>query len=263
MNTLEKIATYCSGGAVLCAGLDTVLEKIPNHLPKEVSSILKFNLDIIEATKSIVSSYKINFAFYEVFGSEGFDVLKKTFEAIPDDKFKIADAKRGDIGNTSTAYAKSVFEYFKADAITVSPYMGRDSVSPFLDFKDKVVFILARTSNIGAGDFQMLETGGEKLYRKVVETSLSWGEPEHIGFVAGATSAGDIKEIRDLAPKSPLLIPGIGAQGGSLADTLEANGTAPAFINVSRDLIYASSGLNFAEKAAEKAKEYTLAMNKK
>ncbi|MCX6155612.1 MAG: orotidine-5'-phosphate decarboxylase [Candidatus Kapabacteria bacterium] len=256
MNTYEKyINARVKNKSILCLGLDTSLDKLPEHLPQNTTGMLDFNRRIIESTQDYVCAYKINFAFYEEFGVEGFDILKKTIETIPSDIVIIADAKRGDIGNTSLSYAKAVFEYFKTDSITVNAYMGYDCVEPFLSFKDKLIFILALTSNKGAFDFQHLITDSKPLFRHVIEKAMNWGSKENVGFVVGATQAKFLADIRSYCDY-PLLIPGIGTQGGSISETMNANRNYPAIINVSRDIIYASSGTDFDLRAAEKAAYY-------
>lgn len=257
MNSYNKLqAITKENDSILCVGLDTDINKIPDHLGKDLKAILDFNIQIIEATKSLVSSYKINFAFYEQYGVEGVEILKKTFEHIPENIFTIADAKRGDIGNTSKSYAKSCFDYFGADSITVNPYMGYDSISPFLEYQDKVVFLLGLTSNPGSADFQRLSTDAGPLYKRVFRKSMEWAGHENLGFVVGATHPEELEELRDIAKENILLIPGIGAQGGDIEATIKANGGGPAVINASRGVIYASAGKDFADKAAEKAEFY-------
>ena len=254
MNSYDKLQYISNANnSLLCVGLDTDINKIPGHLGKDISAILEFNKQIIDATKDIVSSYKINFAFYEQYGIEGFDILKKTFDYIPENIFTIADAKRGDIGNTSKAYAKSCFEYFNADSITVNPFMGRDSVMPFLDYSEKLVFLLGLTSNPGSNDFQRLLSNGNPVYKHVFEISGKWAGKEQLGYVVGATHPDELAELRKMMPGTIFLIPGIGAQGGDIKATLQANAHGPAVINASRAVIYASQGKDFAEKAAETA----------
>lgn len=235
-----------NNGSMLCVGLDSQLNKLPDYLKESPNGLLNFNCSIIEATQDLVSSYKINFAFYEQYGAEGFEIMKKTFDYIPRDLLKIADCKRGDIGNTSYAYASACYDYFGADAVTVNPYMGHDSVKPFLDYPEKLVFILARTSNSGAHDFQSLDCGGEPLYIKVVRKCIEWGNSKNIGFVTGATYPEELALLRQTAPDNVFLIPGIGAQGGDLNAVMRANNFGTAIINVSRAIIYASESDDFA-----------------
>ncbi len=243
-------------GAVLCVGLDTDLDKIPEYLRDRLQNLLFFNLSIIEATKDIACAYKLNFAFYEKYGLEGWEILKKTFDHIPTNVLKIADAKRGDIGNTSKAYADSVKDYFGADAVTVNPYMGSDCVEPFLNRKDLFVFLLGLTSNQGSSDFQKLDCEGEPLYKKVIKKSCDYAPAENLGFVVGATHPKELAEVRSLAPDRLFLIPGVGAQGGDPEAVLQASGAGPAIVNVSRSVIYAGDDMKFADKAREKALEY-------
>ena len=254
MNSYEKYQIAKEkNNSILCVGLDTDINKLPGGLLKDAEGMLEFNRQIIEATKDLVCSFKINFAFYETLGAAGFEILNKTIEIIPDNIFIIADAKRGDIGNTSKSYADSCFNYFKADAITVHPYMGIDSVSPFLSFKDKFVFLLALTSNPGSNDFQQLICDGKPLFQHTIEKSAEWAGKDNLGYVVGATHPDDLIKIRQIIPDRLLLIPGVGTQGGDTEAILKANNNADAIINVSRDIIYASSGTDFAEKARERA----------
>ncbi len=263
MNSYNKLTGISfKNNSILCVGLDSDIKKIPQFLGTALDSILEFNRQIIDATKDIVASYKINFAFYEQYGTEGFDILKKTFDYIPSEIFTIADAKRGDIGNTSRAYAKSCFEYFGADSITVNPYMGYDSVMPFLEYKDKTVFLLGLTSNPGSADFQRIETAKGPLYKEIFRKSLLWAGHENIGYVVGATHPAELSELRGAAPGNIFLIPGVGAQGGDIAATIESNRKGPAIINVSRAIIYASGDKNFAVAAREKAMFYNFEFNK-
>lgn len=244
----------------LCVGLDTDKQKIPPHLLSAADPLTAFNRAIIEATSDLVSSYKLNIAFYEQYGTAGWEALRATLACIPEHIVTIADAKRGDIGNTSAAYASAFFEHFSFDAITVSPYMGADSVQPFLAYPDKMVFILALTSNAGSGDFQRLVCDGKPLYQRVVETAMGWTEHDNVGFVVGATHPGELAEVRALVPNAPFLIPGVGAQGGDAQATMHANGSGPALVNVSRGVLYASSAEDFAERAREEAQKYRSAI---
>ncbi|MSQ45746.1 MAG: orotidine-5'-phosphate decarboxylase [Ignavibacteria bacterium] len=235
--------------SLLCVGLDTDQTKLPIHLRKNKNGIILFNKAIINSTKDFVCAYKINLAFYESLGKEGWHILKQTLKAIPKNIITIGDGKRGDIGNTASQYAKSLFNDFGFDAVTVNPYMGYDSVEPFLNYKNKGIFLLAVTSNKGAYDFQFLKVGKLPLYKQVVKTSLRWNKNNNIGFVVGATKSSQLKELRKLAPKSPFLIPGVGAQGGNLRDAVKHGSTIKnnfAIINVSRSVLYASSGKDFA-----------------
>lgn len=241
--------------SLLCVGLDTDIEKIPAHLQSCKDPIFEFNKAIIEATADLAVAYKINLAFYEQLGRAGWESLEKTLELIPPSIFTIADAKRGDIGNTSRMYAKAFFETMSFDSITVAPYMGEDSVKPFLEYEDKYVFLLALTSNQGAKDFQWY--GEEPLYKKVITTATEWAKdmPGKLGFVVGATKTEYIEEVRTLSPDSVLLVPGVGAQGGDLQGVCVkgVNPQGKALINASRSIIYAGGGEDFAEKAREEA----------
>lgn len=260
MTTKQLIEQIRTKQSLLCVGLDTDITKIPPHLLKEEDPIFAFNKAIIEATHPYAVAYKPNTAFYEVQGEKGWRALKKTIEYLNSnhpDIFTIADAKRGDIGNTSTMYAKAFFEEMDFDSVTVAPYMGKDSVEPFLAFKDKHTILLALTSNEGAFDFQTQKIGDEELYKKVLRTSLTWQNSENLMYVVGATKAEFLKEIREIVPQHFLLVPGVGAQGGSLEEVCEygLNDIYGLLINSSRGIIYASKGEDFAEVAALKAKE--------
>ena len=242
----------------LCIGLDVDLTKIPQHLLALEDPIFEFNKAIIDATHDLCVSYKPNTAFYEAYGVKGWQSLEKTINYINENHpeiFTIADAKRGDIGNTSAMYAKAFFEDLNFDSMTVAPYMGKDSVEPFLAFKNKHTILLALTSNDGAFDFQIKNISGEKLYRLVIQTALTWINADNLMFVVGATKAKFFTEIRKLAPDNFLLVPGVGAQGGSLNEVCNygMNKNVGLLINSSREIIYASNGLDFATKAREKA----------
>ena len=244
----------------LCIGLDVDLEKIPEHLLKLDDPIFEFNKQIIDATNHLTVAYKPNIAFYEAYGIKGWEALKKTIDYLNQkypEIFTIADAKRGDIGNTSTRYAKAFFEDLNFNSITVAPYMGRDSVEPFLEFKDKFTILLTLTSNDGGLDFQTLEFNKEQLYETVLKKSLRWKNSENLMFVVGATRPEFFKTIRKIVPDHFLLVPGVGAQGGSLQDVCKygLNDNVGLLINSSRGIIYASQDKNFALKAGEKALE--------
>ncbi|TNF46063.1 MAG: orotidine-5'-phosphate decarboxylase [Bacteroidetes bacterium] len=242
----------------LCVGLDTDLSKIPAHLLDTEDPIFEFNKAIIDATKDYAVAYKPNIAFYECYGPKGWESLKKTIDYIPKDIFTIADAKRGDIGNTSTYYAKTFFDYLNCDSVTVAPYMGEDSVTPFLEFENKWVILLALTSNKGALDFQMIrDEKGEELFKHVLKKSTDWGTKDNLMFVVGATRAEGIGEVRNLVPDHFFLVPGVGAQGGSLEDVCQYgwNKDCGLLVNSSRGIIYASSGKDFAEIAALEAQK--------
>lgn len=260
MNFTQKVvSTIQNRKSALCVGLDFDISKIPAILKNEKNPIEKFNKEIIDATQEFVAAFKPNLAFYEVYGSKGIEAFGKSLEFIDNDIVVIADAKRGDIGNTSNKYAKAFLENFDCDAITVSPYMGEDSIRPFLENESKGVFILALTSNKGSQDFQMQKmANGQYLYETVIERVNTWNEKQNIGLVVGATHPSMFKGIRKLASKMPYLIPGIGAQGGDLENTIKygfVKNEGLALINSSRGIIYASDGADFAEAAAKKAKE--------
>ena len=244
--------------SVLCVGLDTDLSKIPKHLLQEADPMFAFNKAIIDATKDFTVSYKINTAFYEAYGEKGWQSLAKTLDYIPKNIFTIADAKRGDIGNTSTQYAKTFFETYNFDSVTIAPYMGKDSVSPFLQFEGKWGIVLGITSNEGSLDFQHLISDGKPLYEHVLTTVSTWGTTENIMFVVGATRKEQLAKVRSICPDHFFLIPGVGAQGGDVATVCEntMNKDAGILINVSRGVIYVSNGLDFAEKAGEAARQY-------
>ncbi len=246
-------------GTCLCVGLDTDAAKLPLNLKGKPNAILEFNKQIIEATANLCVAYKINTAFYECLGAPGWEIMEETLSYIPKGIFTIADAKRGDIGNTSERYAKAFFERLNFDAITVSPYMGGDSVKPFLEFKNKVTIVLALTSNVGSADFEQLKTGDKYLYEQVLSTSQQWGTIENMMYVVGATKAEALMTIREIVPHHFLLIPGVGAQGGNLQDVLKYGAIKDEvglLINSSRQILYASNGEDFAEKARDEAKKY-------
>jgi orotidine-5'-phosphate decarboxylase len=247
----------------LCVGLDTDITKIPKHLLSDSNPVLSFNKAIIDATKDYCVSYKINTAFYEAMGAKGWEIMQETFDYIPSSHLKIADAKRGDIGNTSHQYAKAFFETMNADAVTIAPYMGEDSVRPFLEYEGKWAIVLGLTSNKGSEDFQQLNiTSGQKLYEKVLEKVASWGTSENLMFVTGATKATEFENIRSIIPSHFLLVPGVGAQGGSLADVSKfgLNTDCGLLVNASRAVIFASGNEDFAEAAGAVAKEYSVEM---
>ncbi|MCX6141559.1 MAG: orotidine-5'-phosphate decarboxylase [Candidatus Kapabacteria bacterium] len=221
----------------LCVGLDLDLAKLPGHYRDRTDRLAAFGRDVIDATRHVASCYKINLAFFEQYGRPGIDAMYAIREHCGG-SYLIADAKRGDIGNTSTAYAKAVFEDLKADAITVSPYMGSDSVEPFLAWEGRMVYVLALTSNPGSADFQRLNVEGKPLYEQVIETALAWKRNADIGFVVGATNAAELAHLREMFPTVSFLIPGLGSQGGDEQATVKANGSGPAVFNVSRGLLY-------------------------
>ncbi len=242
----------------LCVGLDPDLTKIPPHLLETEDPIFEFNKAIIDATHDLAVGYKPNTAFFEAYGIKGWMSLQKTINYINEnfpEQFTIADAKRGDIGNTSSMYAKAFFEDLNFDSVTVAPYMGKDSVEPFLAFENKHTIMLALTSNEGAFDFQTLTTNGKELYKQVLETSKTWKNSENLMYVVGATKAEYFADIRKIVPDSFLLVPGIGAQGGSLSEVCKygMNDKVGLLVNSARAIIYASKGTDFAEKAREEA----------
>ncbi len=258
MNRVELFEQIQKKSSYLCVGLDTDIQKIPEHLLELEDPIFEFNKQIIDATADYVVAYKPNIAFYEAHGIEGWKSLQKTIEYIPNDIFTIADAKRGDIGNTSKMYARAFFEQMDCDSITVAPYMGEDSVKPFLEFENKWVILLALTSNAGGKDFQNLAlTNGGDLYEEVLRKSQEWGDTDQLMYVVGATRAEALQNIRNIVPDHFLLVPGVGAQGGSLEEVSKygMNNHCGLLVNSSRGIIYADNSENFAEVAREKAEE--------
>ena len=258
MTRAELVEQIKRKQSFLCVGLDTDLDKIPAFLKDFEDPIFEFNKRIIDATKDYCVAYKPNLAFYECLGPKGWESLKKTLDYIPSDIFTIADAKRGDIGNTSTYYAKTFFEYLNCDSVTIAPYMGEDSVSPFLQFPGKWAIVLALTSNAGALDFQMMsDASGKRLFEKVLDKTSKWGTPENTMYVVGATRAEGIGEVRKRVPNHFFLVPGVGAQGGSLEEVTRYgwNDDCGLLVNSSRGIIYASNAEDFAEVAGEKARE--------
>jgi len=278
MTRQELVAQIFSKGSYLCIGLDTDKTKLPTHLQNNSDGVFLFNKAIIDATKNFCVGYKINTAFYEAEGLKGWETMQRTVDYIPSTHFKIADAKRGDIGNTSAQYARAFFETMNFDAVTVAPYMGKDSVRPFLEYKNKWTILLGLTSNTGAKDFELQKLVLEKealvegihtvhrsesfLYEEVLQTSSGWGSEENLMFVIGATQAEEFTNVRRLTPRHFYLVPGVGAQSGSLKDISE-KALIPdcgILVNASRAVIYASSGEDFAEASASVAKEYAFAM---
>lgn len=265
MTTKELIQQIRKKESFLCIGLDTDLEKIPKYLLKEEDPIFAFNKAIIDATHHLCVAYKPNTAFYEAYGIKGWMALERTITYLNTEYpeiFTIADAKRGDIGNTSTRYAKAFFEDLNFDSITIAPYMGKDSVEPFLAFKDKHTILLALTSNIGAYDFQTKQLDGLELYKQVLTTATTYKGAENLMYVVGATKASYLTEIRKIVPNSFLLVPGVGAQGGSLSEVCKYGITPDVglLINSSRGIIYASNGSDYAIVAQQKAKELQVLM---
>lgn len=270
MNSIQLFAQIKKKESYLCIGLDTDLEKIPKHLLSSPDPVFEFNRQIIDSTHEYCVAYKPNIAFYEALGPKGWESLQKTLDYIPKDIFTIADAKRGDIGNTSSLYAKAFFKQMSFDAVTVAPYMGEDSVKPFLQFKDKWVILLAHTSNPGSSDFQLIESKvtGRKLYEEVILKSQHWGTVDQLMYVVGATQAEKIEGIRKLAPDHFFLVPGVGAQGGDLemVSKYGMNKQCGLLVNSARGIIYAANGDDFARKAAEESRKIQtvmkLALNK-
>jgi orotidine-5'-phosphate decarboxylase len=262
MNQQQLFEQIQKKRSFLCVGLDTDILLIPKHLLDTSDPIFSFNKEIIDATAEYAVACKPNLAFYESLGSRGWESLEKTVHYVREkypDLFLIADAKRGDIGNTSNLYARAFFEKMDFDAVTVAPYMGEDSVKPFMTYLDKWVILLALTSNKGAADFQYLkdEKTSDQLFERVLKTSQNWGTPENMMYVVGATKAEKLKEIRQIVPDHFLLVPGVGAQGGSLQEVAKngMNSKCGLLVNSSRGIIYASNGEDFAQKAGAAAKE--------
>lgn len=241
MNYQELTDLIRQNKSFLCVGLDPDIQKFPRKFQNQPSDILTFNKEVIDATRDLCVAYKLNSAFYEVYGAQGWDIMYKTMQYIGDSHLKIADAKRGDIGNTSRMYALAFFESMQADALTVAPYMGSDSVQPFLDFPDKWTIILGLTSNVGSEDFQFLDTEGKHLYERVLAKIATWGSKENTMVVAGATHPEYFKDIRNILPEHFLLVPGVGAQGGDLAAVYENGKTKDIglLVNSTRAIIYA------------------------
>lgn len=260
MTTSQLVEQIRRKQSFLCVGLDVDLHKIPQHLLKEEDPIFSFNKAIIDATHEFTVAYKPNLAFYEAYGIKGWKSLEKTINYLNTnypEVFTIADAKRGDIGNTSDMYAKAFFQDLGFDSVTVAPYMGKDSVEPFLEYQNKHTIMLALTSNAGSSDFQMQKVEGEELYKKVIKTSKTWKNGQNLMYVVGATRAENLEDIRKIIPENFLLVPGVGAQGGSLEQVCRygMNRNVGLLVNASRAVIYASQEADFAEAAAEKAKE--------
>ena len=261
MKRTELVENICRKGSFLCVGLDADIKKIPQNLLKEENPLLAFNKAIIDATAQYAVAYKPNLAFYESLGVEGWVAMEETVKYIKEkypDQFIIADAKRGDIGNTSQLYARSFFEHLDVDAITVAPYMGEDSVTPFLGYDGKWVILLALTSNKGSHDFQLIEDKeGKRLFEHVLETSAKWASSDEMMYVVGATQGAMFQDIRKVSPKSFLLVPGVGAQGGSLEEVAKYGMIEDCglLVNSSRGIIYASNGEDFAEAAARESEK--------
>jgi len=268
MNRQELIKEIKTKQSFLCVGLDTDLKKVPTFLLQSDDPIFNFNKEIIDATAPYCVAYKPNLAFYEAFGVKGMVSFEETIKYLKENyphHFIIADAKRGDIGNTSAMYARTFFEEYDIDALTVAPYMGEDSVTPFLTYKDKWVILLALTSNKGSHDFQMIEnTNGKRLFEEVLYKSQQWGDCNNMMYVVGATQGRMFEDIRKIVPESFLLVPGVGAQGGSLEEVCKYGMTKDCglLVNSSRGIIYASNGTDFSTVAAQKAKELQIEMAK-
>lgn len=258
MNRQELIQQIRAKKSFLCVGLDSDPNKIPQQLHSAEDPVFEFNKAIIDATQAYAVAYKINTAFYEAQGLKGWATMEKTLNYIPKDCFTIADAKRGDIGNTSEQYARTFFETYPYDSITVAPYMGKDSVAPFLNFPGKWTIVLGLTSNAGSADFQLQHCEGQPLYEKVLTTVASWGSPDNLMFVIGATQGVQLKRVRELVPEHFLLIPGVGAQGGDLDTVARSamNKDVGILVNVSRGIIFKGAGMDFAEQAAKAAASY-------
>jgi len=263
MDRSQLVVSIRNKRSLLCVGLDTDLQKIPKHLFSEEDPVFAFNKAIIDATKEYTVAYKINTAFYEAQGIKGWLSLGKTLDYIPKDIFTIADAKRGDIGNTAEQYAKTFFDTYPFDSVTVAPYMGADSVKPFMQFPGKWAIVLGLTSNAGSADFQLQQSGNQLLYEKVLQTVSGWGTPSNTMFVIGATRKEQLKHVREMLPEHFFLIPGVGAQGGDVPTVCEnaMNKDGGILINVSRAVIYASSDMSFAEQASKAAQEYQKQMS--
>lgn len=266
MTSAELFSEIKKKQSYLCVGLDTDLEKIPSHLLKTADPVFEFNKQIIDATYAYAVAYKPNIAFYEALGPKGWESLQRTLDYIPKDIFTIADAKRGDIGNTSSLYAKAFFKQMSFDSVTVAPYMGADSVKPFLEFANKWVILLAHTSNAGSADFQLIESKatGRPLFEEVILKSQSWGTPDQLMYVVGATHPDKMQGIRALAPDHFFLVPGVGAQGGDLEliSKYGMNSKCGLLVNSARAIIYASQGIDFATRAGIEARAVQEEMKK-
>lgn len=267
MNRQQLVSQILFKKNYLCVGLDTDETKLPQHLSGRPDAVLEFNKAIIDATKDFCVSYKLNTAFYEAMGVKGWDILEKTVQYIPDTHFKIADAKRGDIGNTSSQYAKAFFDVYGFDAVTVAPYMGEDSIRPFLEYDNKFTIVLGLTSNKGSADFEQLAVVDNNqtvpLYKKVMSKVSQWGTPQNLMFVIGATHPQQLEEIRRDYSDFFFLVPGVGAQGGNLQEVSKAAITADGglLINASRAIIYAASSEDFDVEAGVVSRQYALEMS--
>lgn len=267
MTRSELIQQIFLKRSYLCVGLDTDMDVIPAHLGSQPDAMYLFNKAIIDATKDFCVAYKINTAFYEALGAKGWQLMEQTVNEIPATHFKIADAKRGDIGNTSKQYAKAFFETLDFDAITIAPFMGEDSIKPFLEYENKFAIVLGLTSNKGSEDFQRLQIAGnnpgEQLYERVIKKICEWGSTNNLMFVTGATHSAELSSIRKIIPEHFLLVPGVGAQGGSLKEVSKygMNSDCGLLVNASRAIIYAASDESFAEKAKQVAQNYQQEMS--
>lgn len=259
MNIQQLTASIFQKRSYLCVGLDTDGARLPAGLGNNANDMIAFNKAIIDATLDSAVAYKVNTAFYEAMGIQGWEIMQETLAYIPDTHFTIADAKRGDIGNTAAQYAKAFFETYAFDSVTVAPYMGQDSIRPFLEYKDKTTIVLGLTSNKGAEDFEQLTLAtGQKLYEQVLTTVAGWGSPDNLMFVVGATQAESLRNIRNLIPEHFLLVPGVGAQGGTVEEVAAAGWSEHCglLVNVSRGIIYASKGEDYKTAAAAAARDY-------
>ncbi|MFN3530103.1 MAG: orotidine-5'-phosphate decarboxylase [Bacteroidia bacterium] len=256
MNRKELVAQIRAKRSFLCVGLDADLHKLPKHLLSDPDPVLAFNKAIIDATADVAVAYKPNLAFYESLGVRGWDSLQQTLDYIPAACFTIADAKRGDIGNTADMYARAFFKTYNFDSVTVNPYMGRDSVDPFLQYEGKWAIVLGLTSNAGAADFQLvIDAAGEPMYKQAIQKMADWGSADRMMYVVGATRPEALGEIRRMVPDHFFLVPGVGAQGGSLSEVFAhgANADVGLLVNASRSILYASNGHDFAEAARAEA----------
>lgn len=257
MNRQQLVNHIYSRGSFLCVGLDTDIQKLPSVIKTESDRVFAFNKAIIDATRHTCVAYKLNTAFYEAAGHSGWHSMEKTIEYIGSSHFIIADAKRGDIGNTSHQYAKAFFETLACDALTLAPYMGKDSIAPFFEYENKWGIVLALTSNAGSADYEQLTIGSERIYERVIKTTCELGNQNNLMFVAGATKAEELSHIRKIIPDHFLLVPGVGAQGGSLHDVARygMNDECGLLVNASRSIIYASGGNDFADAARNEAEK--------
>ncbi|MFH2037093.1 MAG: orotidine-5'-phosphate decarboxylase [Candidatus Zixiibacteriota bacterium] len=265
MNPTQKIKEIQEkNSSMICVGLDLDRKKVPGVYANTIKGLFDFTMQIIDATKDVAAAYKPNLAFYEELGAEGFSLLEKIIHKIPDEMVVIADAKLGDIGNTAQHYASAMFDRLKADWVTLNPYMGYDSIRPFIDYQDKGAFILCLTSNTGSRDFQLMHVVNKPIYMYVAEKVAYWNKENNLGLVAGATHPEQLGDIRAAAGDMPILIPGVGAQGGDLEKAVVAgtrNFKAPALINVSRSILYAGNENNFAESARSEVEKLNKAIN--